>query len=111
MTYEGRRPGAPQPAPQIDRGRGYRRVGDTGVEVYDLDLAAWFDLNGLPIQDAVKVGRETILTFYDPELKAKDLAISWLTSQASQFASRVRQIKKIVYSTGHERVSHPGRPR
>jgi hypothetical protein len=94
------RPGDGATGPRrVDRGRGYRNIGDHRVEVYDLDLAAYFDLKGLAIADAHKSGRETIIVFYDPKDRIKTLAVEWLNSEASQFASRVRQLKKVVYST------------
>ena len=98
------RPGDAATGPRrVDRGRGYRYVGDKRVEVYDLDLAAYFDLKGVPIADAQKCGRETVITFYDPQDRIKSLAVDWLNSEASQFASRVRQLKKVVYSTARVR--------
>jgi hypothetical protein len=97
------RGGQPAHPRRIDRGRGYKRVGDNRVEVYDLDCAAYFDLKGVAIADAFKVGRDTIIVFYDPEDRIGQLAVDWLNSEASQFASRVRQLKKICYSTARSR--------
>jgi hypothetical protein len=84
---------------RTDRGRGFRTTGPE-VEVYDLDLSAWFAENGLVIDRLLRDGRETIAVFRDPAGRVQQLAVAWLGSQSSHFASRVRQIKKITLSTG-----------
>jgi hypothetical protein len=85
----------------VDRGRGSKRVDATRVEVYDIDIAAWLHLNKVPIVEAQKAGRETVVTFYDPQDQNRipDLMVTWLNSEAARFASAVRQIKKVSYST------------
>ena len=97
--------GKPAGHKRIDRGRGFKRTGPSHVEVYDIDLAAWVHLNGVAIADAFKIGRESVITFYDPEEKneVSALTIEWLNSEAARFASAVRQIKKVCLSTGRKR--------
>jgi hypothetical protein len=90
---------------KIDRGRGFKRVDSTHVEVYDIDLAAWLHMNGVSITNAIRKGREAMITFYDPEAEntVSVLSIKWLNSEAAKFASAVRQIKKVSFSTGQQR--------
>jgi hypothetical protein len=90
---------------RIDRGRGYKRVGSSHVEVYDIDLAAWLHLKGVAIADAYKVNRESVITFFDPkdEDQISKLVVDWLNSEAANFASAVRQIKKVCLSTDRNR--------
>lgn len=90
---------------KVDRGRGYKRVDSKHVEVYDLDMASWFHMRNVPISDACKTGREIVITFYDPEDEDKisKLSIDWLNSEAAMFASAVRQMKKVCWSTGRQR--------
>ena len=88
---------------RVDRGRGYRRVTESRVEVYDIDLAAWLHMRNLPIAEAFKHGRESIIIFYDPESKLHGLAIEFLNSESARFASAVRQIKKVCLATGNDR--------
>lgn len=97
------------PGKRIDRGRGFKRIGPKHVEVYDIDIAAWLHMNGVAIAEAYKAGRESVITFYDPEDEntVSKLTVGWLNSEAAKFASAVRQIKKVCLSTGQQR---PGRP-
>lgn len=90
---------------RIDRGRGYKRLDDKHVEVYDIDMAAWLHMNGVAIADAHKVGRESIIKFFDPtsEDRISKLTINWLNSESARFASAVRQIKKVCLSTARYR--------
>lgn len=75
----------------------------------DLDLAAWVHMHGVPIVEALRYGHETIVTFYDPEPTdgtpgaIDKLAIKWLNSEAAKFASHVRQMKKVAFSTARYR--------
>jgi hypothetical protein len=68
-------------------------------------MAAWLHLNGVAISEAYKVGRESIITFYDPQDAdvISKLAVDWLNSEAAKFAGAVRQIKKVCLSTGKYR--------
>ena len=86
----------------VDRGRGFVRVDDKHVDVYDIDFAAWLLLSGLGISEAYKNGREAVVTFYDPkeEDRVDKLAVDFLNSESARFANAVRQIKKICFSTG-----------
>jgi hypothetical protein len=91
----------------VDRGRGFKRVGDY-VEVYDIDLAAWLHMNNVPIANAYKrEKRETVITFLDPKTddKIAQLSVGWLNSESAKFAGAVRQIKKICFSTYNQRGS------
>ena len=108
--------GAPDGArrDRVDRGRGYRRVSATHVEVYDLDLAAWVHMHGVAIYEATRFGPELVVTFYDPSPENGDgevdrYAIRWLNSEAAKFAGHVRQLKKIALSTGRYRPARPSR--
>jgi hypothetical protein len=90
---------------KVDRGRGYKRISPQYVEVYDIDIAAWLHMNGVAIADAWKTGRESVITFFDPESEDRiaTLTVNWLNSEAARFASAVRQIKKVCLSTGRQR--------
>lgn len=90
---------------RFDSGRGYKRVSPNHVEVYDLDMAAWLHLHTIPIAEAFKSGRATIIVFLDPEDQDRinTLAVDWLNSEAAKFASAVRQLKKVTFATQRER--------
>jgi hypothetical protein len=62
-------------------------------------------MNGVPIADAFKQGRESVITFYDPDSQntIEKLTVDWLNSESAKFASAVRQIKKICFSTDRQR--------
>jgi hypothetical protein len=93
-----------RPDLRTDRGRGYRRISEKAVEVFDLDLASWFHLNNLPVVEVCTNGREFAVTFYDLAVKdgtskADDLSVKWLNSEACRFSSALRQIKKVAISS------------
>lgn len=103
---QGRRHSQPSAPPRkIDRGRGYKRVDASRVEVYDLDIAAWLHFQKVPIADAYKSGREVFVTFHDPETEDRiaKLMVDWLNSESAAFASSQRQLKKVIWATGRER--------
>jgi len=89
----------------VDRGRGFKRVSDDHVEVYDIDMAAWLHMNNVAIAKAFKIGKESVITFLDPvqEERIDELSIDWLNSEAAKFASCVRQIKKVCLATKNRR--------
>ena len=90
---------------RVDRGRGFKRISDLTVEVYDIDMAAWLLMNRVNIVNACKDGREAVVTFQDPleDDRIAKLSIDWLNSEAAKFANAVRSIKKICFSTGRQR--------
>lgn len=89
-----------EPDARVDRGKGFRRVGPARVEVYDLDMAAWFLLQNLPVADVMTNGREFVITFHDPEEENRvaTLSTGWLNSEASRFSAALRQLKKVTIS-------------
>lgn len=97
------------PPRRIDRGRGFKRVSASRVEVYDLDIAAWLHHKRIPIADAYKSGREVFVTFHDPEDEDQiaKLMVDWLNSESASFASSQRQLKKVIWATGARGPSRP----
>lgn len=82
---------------RIDRGRGYKIDGDQ-VEIYDLDLAAYLTMRTLPLAESIRMGREFIFRFFDPDGKVGSLAIDYVNSEAARFADAQRRLKKVVIS-------------
>lgn len=89
------------PKKRVDRGRGYKRVSSSHVEVMDLDLAAYIHMNNVPIVAAEKNGREVVVVFLDPDdnNKVDALATDWLNSEAAKFANCLRSLKKVAFSS------------
>ncbi len=89
----------------MDRGRGFRRVSPTHVEVYDLDMAAYVHMNGVAIVEATKVGYNTLFVFFDPEDEdqVNKLVTTWLNSESAKFANHVRNLKKVAFSSQRAR--------
>lgn len=94
----------PHVSRRVDRGRGYKRVSGSHVEVYDLDMAAYVHMRNIPIVEASKTGREIVVVFLDPVEKnlVDKIATEWLNSEAAKFANCLRSLKKVALST--ERV-------
>lgn len=91
----------------MDRGRGFKRVSSTHVEVYDLDMAAYVHMHGVAIAEATKVGHATLFVFFDPEDddKVNTLITQWLNSESAKFANHVRNLKKVAFSSQrHKKV-------
>lgn len=77
------------------------RSGNT-VVLADWDTAAYLHgVCSLAIVDVEKAGPSThIITLYDPDHRADDLAVAFLNSESSLFADASRRMKKIVHSFG-----------
>ena len=90
---------------RVDRGRGYKRVSDSHVEVYDLDMAAYIHMNHVPIAEASKIGKEIIIVFLDPTDKDRvhALTMDWLNSESAKFANCLRSLKKVALSSQRTR--------
>lgn len=89
----------------MDRGRGFKRVSSTQVEVYDLDMAAYVHMNHVPIAEATKVGHATLFVFFDPEEedRVNKFITQWLNSESAKFANHVRNLKKVAFSSQRSR--------
>lgn len=82
-----------------DRGRGYRPIENNEVEVYDLDLAAYLSMCGLPLAESLRLEREFIFRFLDKENRIGALAIDYVNSESARFADAQRRLKKVVISS------------
>lgn len=87
--------------PSMDRGRGFKRVSSTHVEVYDLDMAAYVHMHNVPIAEATRVGNATLFVFLDPEEdnRVDKLVTQWLNSESARYANHVRNLKKVAFSS------------
>lgn len=89
----------------MDRGRGFKRISPTQVEVYDLDMAAYVHMHGVAIAEATKVGHATLFVFHDPEAEdqVNKHITQWLNSESAKFANHVRNLKKVAFSSQRSR--------
>jgi hypothetical protein len=83
---------------RLDRGRGYRPIENHEVEVYDLDLAAYLSMVGLPLAESIRYEREFVFRFLDTADRVGALAIDYVNSESARFADAQRRLKKVVIS-------------
>ncbi len=100
-----------RPRRRVHRGRHYNLIeGGQRAEVTDFDFAAYLNMQGVPLVDAVRVNdRECIFTFVNqktdeaPEGAVKQASIKFANSEAARFADALRRMKKTIYSAKYQR--------